>query len=152
MHRRNAMAMVISAVLLVGAPLTAQEDDVKRDFLAMVEVWNAQDGEGFCRYVTTGFWGFYVGGDGMLQQRQQACDPVATQAGFDAGHDPSAEVRDLIVKVHGDFATIACYLEGEIQLSPESVLSGAFRYTGTLVNDGGTWKTVQYHFSPLDPK
>ena len=147
MRHRTAMTLALTAALLVGAPLSAQEDDVRRDFLATLAAWNAQDAEGFCAGWMPNYQGFYVG-TRMLQQNA-VCNPAATQAGFDAGHDPSAGGRHLTIKVHGDVAVVACYLEGEIQMNPEEVISGPFRFTATLVKDGDSWKSVQYHFSEL---
>ena len=149
MHHRTEMAVVMTAALLIGAPLSAQEDDVRRDFTAWVAAWSAQDAEAWCSYWMSDYQGFNYAG-GLLAQTS-ACDPTSVQASFDAGFDPSVGIRHLTVRVHGDFAAVACYFVGTITFASGDVISGPWRFTAAMIKDGGTWKGIQYHFSPLDP-
>jgi hypothetical protein len=55
------------------------------------------------------------------------------------------------VRMHGDFAAVASYLNGTITM-PATVYEGPFSFTSAWIKDGGRWKMIQFHFSPLDPK
>ncbi len=147
--RRFIFAAILTTGLLIGAPLGAQEDELKAAVEGAIAAWNSQDAAGFCEYWDVNYQGFnWTGG---LMAVYPSCDPATMQPQFDAGYVPAVTIRHLTVRIHENSAAVACYFDGTITMGPETVYMGPFRFTSAWVRSAGGWKMVQFHFSPLDP-
>ena len=115
---------------------------------ATLAAWNAGDVDGFVRYFADDSWGFYL--DGALLADGASLQQMAEL--YEAGLKPNIELRHVAIAVYGNTAVSAAYMVGSIDpgFGGETV-QGTWRYTETRINEGGIWKIVQYHFSPLTP-
>ena len=149
MYRSGSIVLCVVIVHMLGTtPLVAQDDDVRSAIEETLVAWNNGDHEEFCSYFMEQEQGFWL--DGSVLD-ESFCDVEQQRASYEAGFQPSLQLRQVTVRVYGNFAVAAAYMVGTIALSPDQVLAGTWRYTEARVKDEGEWKIVQWHFSALDP-
>ncbi|UCD23904.1 MAG: DUF4440 domain-containing protein [Gemmatimonadota bacterium] len=142
----RTLSVVLCISSLVQPSVQAQvEDAVKASMLETLAAWNAGDVEGFGAFFAPDTRGFNLDG-GLLIRGFNA---AALQAAISAGFGINVEPRDIDVKVYGNAAVGVAYLDGSITLPGGAVREGTWRYSETRVNDGSTWKVVQYHISQM---
>ena len=59
------------------------------------------------------------------------------------------QLRDIEVNVYGNTAVLSCYAVGNILRGNGNRVSVTDRVSVTMVKQGGQWKEVHQHFSPL---
>lgn len=149
MSRFTGILVAAMAANLASLPvLRAQEAEVRQALDATLAAWNAGDVDSFVPYFADDNWGFYLDG-GLLAD---AVSPQQMAALYEAGLKPNFELRHVGIAVYGNTAVSAAYMVGSIDPGFEGeTVQGTWRYTETRIKEGGVWKIVQYHFSPLTP-
>jgi ketosteroid isomerase-like protein len=138
------MVLLCSGIVL-QTDLQAQEDAVRASMMETLAAWNAGDVAGFGAFFATDTRGFNLDGGILIR----GFNAQALEAAISAGFGINVEPRDIDVKVYGNAAVGVAYLDGSITLPGGAVREGTWRYSETRVNDGGTWKVVQYHISAM---
>jgi ketosteroid isomerase-like protein len=77
-------------------------------------------------------------------------DKEALKASFDAGLKFDIATRDLSVKIYGSTAVATGYTEGTATLPDGTVNQIRARFTEVWTKQGGKWKRVHIHSSPLN--
>ena len=74
------------------------------------------------------------------------------RANYASGFRPNVTLRDITIEVYGNTAAVASYVDGTVMTTKKKQYTGPWRFTETLVRDGGRWKAIQWHFSRLAPQ
>ena len=122
-----------------------QEQEVRAAIEQQMAAWTSGDIEVFGGFYAAETRGFNIDG-GMLAM---GFNPQMVQAALQAGFVIEFVPRDIDVKVHGETAVAAGYLDGSITIPGGEPQKGTWRYSETRVKIDGVWKVVQYHFSEL---
>ncbi len=140
----------LTTLLVVGMFLTtvAMADDVDDVKAAVLEFYEQLNNENpsFTRFFLPGGNSFPRTGS-LLQPSNN--DRSAAQTNFDAGLDFDVAVRHLDAKVYGDAAVATYYTTGPTKYADGSTLQGSFRASMTWAKQGGQWRIVHIHISPL---
>lgn len=141
------LALAVSPVRMgAGAPRTAQEAEsaVRAAVLATVEAWSQGDFEAFTAQYHDDARGFFLDGTPLAE----GFDLAALRMAYEAGLTASVSVRDVDVRVYGQTAIVAAYLDGSITLpGGAGSIGGTWRYSETRIRANGAWLVVQYHIS-----
>ncbi len=140
----------LTTLLVVGMFLTTvavadDADDVKAAVLQFYEQLNNEN---------PSFTRFFLAGGNTFPRTGSLIQPSnnnrsAAQANFDAGLDFDVAVRHLDAKVYGDAAVATYYTAGTTKYADGSTLQGIFRASMTWAKQGGQWRIVHIHISPL---
>ena len=76
-------------------------------------------------------------------------DKERLKANFDAGLKLDITARHLGVKIYGNTAVATGYIEGRITLPDGIINETRARFTEVWIKQGGKWKRVHIHSSPL---
>ncbi len=71
------------------------------------------------------------------------------QAVFDAGTGLDIYLRHVQVRIYGDAAVVTGYITGTTTNPDGSVVQTMDRRTAVLIRQGGEWKEVHSHASPV---
>ncbi len=74
------------------------------------------------------------------------------QAGVDAGQRRNLRLQHMEVRVYGNAAVVTGYLVGPSTAADGTVTQVRQQRTGVLIKQGGQWKEVHRHSSPLLPQ
>ncbi len=142
------------AVLAVGVVLTpvatAQDlDAIRKETLEHFVALNAGDAAAHVQHHMPQASSFGPAG-GLLQEansrEEQRTD---LQAQFDTGFKFNLQLRHLKVKVYGDAAVVTGYVVGTVTLPDGSTQQVMDQRTAVLIKQGGQWKEVHSHSSPV---
>ena len=145
----------LATLLLVGifltTPALAQSDEeaVKAGVLEFYSRLNQADPS----YVS--FWHpnatAYARDGGLLGSDVGQRTQSAVQASFDAGLEYNVTVRNLEATVFNNDSAVTTYYTGGIVRNPAggSIEGGSYRATMIWAKDGGEWKIIHLHISPL---
>jgi ketosteroid isomerase-like protein len=87
---------------------------------------------------------------GLLVEAQSLEEQVRDwQAVFDAGTVLNSYLRHLQVRIYGDAAVVTGYIMGTTTNPDGSVVPVMDRRTAVLIRQGGEWKEVHSHASPV---
>jgi ketosteroid isomerase-like protein len=87
---------------------------------------------------------------GLLVEAQSLEEQVRDlQAVFDAGTILNSYLRHLQVRIYGDAAVVTGYIMGTTTNPDGSVVPVMDRRTAVLIRQGGEWKEVHSHASPV---
>ena len=87
---------------------------------------------------------------GLLVEAQSLEEQVrGLQAVFDAGIVLDNYLRHLQVRIYGDAAVVTGYITGTETNPDGSVVQTMNRRTAVLIRQGGEWKEVHSHASPV---
>jgi len=137
--------LLVVGMFLMPAAMADDVDDVKAAVLDFYEQLNNEN-PNFTEYFLPGGSSFPRTGS-LLQPSNS--DRNATQANFDAGLDFDVAVRHLDAKVYGDTAVATYYTTGPTKYEDGSTLQGIFRASMSWAKQGGQWRIVHIHISPL---
>ncbi len=134
--------------MLVSTVAMADDvDDVKtaiRDHFAAV---NSGDVTAYTPYYAT--QGSAFGGGALLERLSVEQRKNSFQAAVDSGLKRNLQVRNLEVRLYGNVAIATGYLVGSITNPDGSTQQTSQQRTGLLIKQGGQWKEVHRHNSPL---
>ncbi len=146
---KQMKTIVLLAILCVMVPKTsavAQEAEVRNAIVESLAAWRAADFQKLGTFYDARVRGYMLDG-GMLLTGYNA---AALEAAVSTGFAFSLEPRDIdIVIISPEVAASVAIVEGTITLPGGATQEGSWRYSETRVKEGGVWKVLQYHFSPL---
>lgn len=125
----------------------AQEAEVRAAMEGSLAAWRDGDFQKLATFYAANTRGFMLDGGYLIT----GFSVEALQAAAEMGVAFDVEPQDVDVMMFGDgVAVAAAILEGSVTLPGGAVQEGSWRYTETRVKEGGMWKVLQYHFSPLE--
>lgn len=140
---------ILLAICSLTVPMTsvnAQEGEVRAAIVQSLAAWKAGDFQALGNFYAARTRGFMLDG-GMLLS---GYNPAALEAAVSAGFSFALEPHDIDIMIVGAGVAVAvAIVEGSISLPGGEVQQGSWRYSETRLKEGGVWKVVQYHFSPL---
>ena len=144
----------LTTLLVVGMFLTTvaiadDADDVRAAVQDLFAALRAGDADGQTGRRMPEYNNFGRGG-GLLNRASSSEEQRKVfQASVDAGVKRNYQLRNLEVKVYGNAAVVTGYLVGT-RIFPDGTTSQMTdRRTGVWVKQGGTWKEVHMHQSPM---
>lgn len=145
--KRTIMTVFLLGMLALGQSAAAQQDEVREAMVASLAAWTAGDFETLGNYYAPQTRGFMLDGGFLIT----GYNPAALQAAVDAGFSFSLEAKDIDIVIIGETVAVSvAYVEGSVTTPGAEPQGGEWRYSETRVKEGGFWKVVQYHFSPLE--
>ncbi len=144
----------LTTLLVVGMFLTTvaiadDADDVEAVVREHFATLNAGDQDAHMQqHHIPAYNRFLIGGlrqhfDSVEEQKQQIRNT------FELGSKYNLGLRDVEVNIYGDSAVLSCYVVGSILRPNGNTVQRRDRYSATLVKQGGQWKAVHAHTSPL---
>ncbi len=145
-----------TALFVIGmfATAVAMADDVA-DVKAAVQSYFAAISSGnaaaVARYRIPEY-SVFVGG-GLLDRSSSIAQQRADfQALTDTGREVDLRIQHLEVRIYGNTAVFTGYVTGTNTLSDGTVIQSRQQRTGVWIKQGGQWKEVHRHASPLFPQ
>ena len=144
----------LTTLLVIGMFATAvamadDVDDVRATVLNYITSVNAGDAEGRTAGRSPDWSTFNRGGALLARTASLEEQKKAFQASVDAGVKRNYQLRNLEVKVYGNTAVVTSYLVGTRTAPNGDIARWTDRRTGVLVKQGGTWREVHLHQSPV---
>ena len=140
---------LLMAVMVLTAPLLADDAaDVKAAFLAMFAAINAGDAGTMATHHTSEYSTYNRGGSLLVVSTDLEEQRSARQAIFDA-IKINLQPRNVEVKVYGNAAVVTAYLVGSSNPPNRDPQRWTDRRTGVWTKQGGKWKEVHMHQSPI---
>ena len=140
---------VLLASLCVAIPKTsavAQEAEVRNAIVESLAAWRAADFQKLGTFYDARVRGYMLDGGMLLTGYNAAALEAAVSTGFAFALEPQ-DIDILIISP--TVALAVAIVEGTITLPGGTTQEGSWRYSETRVKEGGIWKVIQYHFSPL---
>ena len=146
---KRLKTIVLVAICFTTVPLTsavAQEDEVRNAIVESLAAWRAADFQKLGTFYDARVRGYMLDGGMLLTGYNAAALDAAVSTGFAFALEPQ-DIDILIVSPA--VAVAVAIVEGSITLPGGATQEGSWRYSETRVKEGGVWKVLQYHFSPL---
>ncbi len=141
--------LVVGMFLTTGA-MADDMDDVKAAVQSIHAALNAGNASAVVQHYlpdrTTFAGGLLRRFDSLEEQRADI------QARFDAGIKYNRQVRHLEVRVYGNTAVTTGYVVGTVTQPDGTTNQVRLLRTTVLIKQGGQWKQVHFHVSPLFPQ
>jgi ketosteroid isomerase-like protein len=143
----------LTTLLVVGMFATTiamadDSDDVKAAFLNLFTTLRAHDSQSMGQYYMPDYTDFGRGGGLLIRTATPEEKAKARQALFDTVNI-TLQPRNVEVQVYGNTAVVTAYLIGSITPANNETIRVNDRRTGVWVKQGGTWKEVHMHQSPI---
>ncbi len=140
--------LLVVGMFLMPAALADDADDVRAAEIAHITARNTGNVNAWVQHHSAERKGFgpeggLLGGASLEQQR------IAGQASVDAGVKRNVQPRHFEVQIYGNTAVTTCYTMGTVTQPDGTVERIANRRTAVLTKQGGQWKEVHFHVSPL---
>ncbi len=141
--------LLVVGMFLMPAALADDADDVKAALQRSQVAGNTGDANTEARMLLEGFTSFGPAG-GLLERLDLEEARKNRQAAFDAGLKFNLQDRHIDVRVYGNSTAVATsYRVGTINLPNGNTARPNNRITTVLIKQGGQWKVVHRHLSPL---
>ena len=144
----------LTTLLVIGMFATAvamadDVDDVKAAMQRSQAAANSGDANTEAQILLEGFTSFGFAG-GLLERVDLEEARKNRQAAFDAGLKFNLQDRHIEVSVYGNSTAVATsYRVGTITLPNGNTVRPNNRITTVLIKQGGQWKVVHRHISPV---
>ncbi len=124
-------------------------DDVRAEMERYFAALNAGDADGYMQHFAPQTSAFV--GTGLLSRSSSPAEQRrAFQASLDAGLKRNLQLRHLEVKVYGNLTAVATsYVIGNTTTADGTVQPVRMQRTAVLIKQGGQWKEVHQHRSPV---
>ncbi len=147
---------VLTTLLVVGIFLTTvamadDVDDVKAAVQSYFDAINSGNGAAVARHRIPEY-SVFVGGGLLDRSSSTAEQRDEFQALTDGGRKLNLRIQHMDVRVYGNTAVVTGYLTGTNTAPDGTVTQTRERRTGVLIKQGGQWKEVHRHASPLFPQ
>ena len=144
----------LTTLLVIGMFATAvamadDADDVKAALNGHFAARNAGDAAAYVQLHSPKRSNFGAGGQLLNRYASLENEKKNLQARFDAGVKFNVQLRHPEVEVYGNVAVVTGYLVGTITSPDGTTRPTANRRTVVLIKQGGQWKAVHGHSSPL---
>ncbi len=146
----------LTTLLVVGMFLTTvamadDVDDVRAAVRGHFAALNAGDVNAYIQYYSSETSVFAGGGLlGRVHSLEERRNDF--QAQVDAGEKRNLQLQHMEVKVYGNAAVVTGYLMGTSTAADGTVTQSRQQRTEVLIKQGGQWKSVHNHRSPLFPR
>ncbi len=141
--------LFVVGMFLTTVAIADDADDVEATVLKYIAAVNAGDAEGRAAGRSQDWSTFSRGGSLLARTASVEAQKKAFQASVDAGRKRSYRLQNLEVKVYGNTAVVTSYLVGTNTAPNGNIARWTDRRTGVWVKQGGTWREVHLHQSPI---
>lgn len=140
----------VAGTFLMTVCLADDVEDIKMALEQHYAAFNAGDTDGYIRYEAEGHTTFGPEG-GLLGNNPSLVEQRKNQqAVFDGGMNYDLHNRNTEVRVYGGLSAVSTsYVTGTRTLPDGTVHRVNWRRSAMWVKQGGVWKQVHRHFSPL---
>ncbi len=140
--------LFVISMFLTAVAMADDVDDVKAAMQSYFDAINSGNGAAIAWHRIPEYSSLVRGGlidrsSSMTQQRD------AMQAMTDAGWKRDYRIQHMEVRVYGNAAVVTGYLTGTNTAPDGTVIQTREQRTGVLIKQGGQWKEVHRHASPL---
>lgn len=148
MRRLTTTILLVVCCFAVSIQVAAaQEAAVRAAMEESLAAWRDQDFEKLGSFYAERVRGFMLDGGFLIT----GFSIEALQAAAEMGVAFQVEPQEVeIMMVDDGVAVAVAILEGSVTLPGGTPQEGTWRYSETRINEGGVWKVLQYHFSPLE--
>jgi ketosteroid isomerase-like protein len=141
-----ALLVVCCWTILIQSAV-AQEAEVRAAMEESLAAWRAGDFQALGNFYAAQTRGFMLDGGFLIN----GFSMEALEAAASMGVAFDIEPQEIDIMMAGEGVAVAvALLEGTVTLPGGSVQEGSWRYSETRIKEGGVWKVLQYHFSPLE--
>ena len=127
-------------------PGSAQEEEVRAAMVESLSAWSEGDFQKLGTFFAGQTRGYMLGGTVLVT----GFNPQALEAAISAGFSFEIEPREIDILMVGETVAVAvAMIEGTITLPGGGMQHGPWQYSETRVLEGGQWRVIQYHFSPV---
>ena len=142
--------LLVIGMFLMPAVLADDADDVKAAVQRYYAALNAGDPGALIQLHAAGRTSFFGPGGGLLERFDSLEEQrKSQQAAFDAGVKFNVQSRHLEISVYGETAVTTNYGVGTITRPNGTTGQVNNRITTVLIKQGGQWKVVHQHLSPV---
>ena len=150
MKRLIATLVVFVGGMVLTSPAAAQEEEaIKAATLEHFVTLSAGDVAAHVQHHLPEHTNFGVDGGLLAEFDSLDEEQSGLQADFDAGLKLNLQLRHLKVKVYGNTAVVTGYVVGTATSPDGDTQQVTSRRTAVLIKQGGQWREVHSHSSPL---
>ncbi len=143
--------LFLTGMFLTTAAMADDVDDVKAAVQSYFDAINSGNTAGVARHRIPEY-SVFVGG-GLIDRSSSIAQQRADfQALTDTGREVDLRIQHLEVRIYGNTAVFTGYVTGTNTLSDGTVIPSRQQRTGVWIKQGGQWKEVHRHASPLFPQ
>ncbi len=142
----------VVCMFLMPAALADDVDDVKAALQRYTTALNAGDANAWIPLHAAGNTRFGPGGTLLEKYNSLEERRKNQQAEFDSGVKYNIQSRHLEISVYGDTAVTTSYGVGRLTFPDGTTIQVNNRITRVWIKQGGQWKAVHNHRSPLFPR
>jgi len=143
--------LLVIGMFVMPALMADDVDDVKAAVLGHFAALNSGDVDAYTPYYAN--QGSVFAGGGLLGRVHSLEERRNDfQAQVDAGEKRNLQLQHMEVKVYGNAAVVTGYLVGSSTAADGTVTPSRQQRTEVLIKQGGQWKAVHNHRSPLFPQ
>ena len=141
--------LLVAGMFLTTVAMADDVDDLKAAMQRYHTALNAGDANAWAQHHTAENTRFSPGG--QLLERFDSTEELRKprQAAFDAGVRFNVQSRHLEISVYGDTAVTTNYGVGTVTQPNGTVVQLNNRITRVWIKQGGQWKQVHQHLSPV---
>jgi ketosteroid isomerase-like protein len=142
--------LFVTSMFLTTAAMANDVEDVKEAVLSLFAAVNAGAAGSRASHRMPEFSSFGRGGGLLDRSTSREERRKAFQASVAAGFKRNYQPRNIEVRVYGNTAVVTCYLVGTVTAPNGDITRWTDRRTGVWVTQGGKWREVHMHQSPLN--
>ncbi len=147
---KTLTTLFVIGIFATAVAIADDADDVKAAVQRYYAALNAGNPGALIQLHAAGSTSFFGPGGGLLERFDSLEEQrKSQQAGFDAGVKFNVQSRHLEISVYGDTAVTTNYGVGTITQPNGPALQVNNRITTVLIKQGGQWKVVHQHISPV---
>ncbi len=140
--------LFLVCMFATSATIADDTDDVKAAFLSLFAAVNAGDSQALIQLYSSDFSDFGRGG-GLLSATMSLEERRKQRQNLFDNARLNLQPRNVEVKVYGNAAVVTAYLIGRANPPNGEPTQWTDRRTGVWIKQGGTWKEVHMHQSPI---
>ncbi len=144
----TTLTLLLAGMFLTAPVLADDAGDVKAAFLNLFTTLRAHDSQSMAQYYMQDYTDFGRGGGLLIRTATPEEKAKARQAIFDTVNI-TLQPRNVEVQVYGNTAVVTAYLIGSITPPNNETIRVSDRRTGVWIKQGGRWKEVHMHQSPI---
>ncbi len=145
---KSVTTLLVVGMFLMPVANADDVDDVRAAVMGHFVALNAGDANAYIQYYPPETSTF---ADGGLLSTSHSVEEIKSgfQASVDAGFKRNIQMRHLDIRVYGNTAVTTGYGVGTTTLPDGTTVQVGYQRTSVLIKQGGQWKEVHQHRSPL---
>lgn len=144
---KTLTTLLVVGMFLMPVVLADDVEDVKAAIRGHFDAVNSGDVTAYTPYYAN--QGSAFGGGELLERLSVEQRKSDFQATVDSGLKRNLQMRNLEVQIYGNVAVATGYLVGSTTSADGTTQQTRQQRTGVLIKQGGQWKEVHRHNSPL---